>query len=759
MLAMESNTDTSGVLAELRALSQVGREAEALQAAAEEQRSLEAHMRSMQSRGYMGHSGMSNDGSSVAAASPTMPPSAYASKERTFPSGEPKRTEGKDHTPCFVYGSTRATVSMEAADLMRTQAIEEYRECRAQGATWLWQRAVHRAGGSRTISLFIVRLWHNHVRTVRGRSKVVGNAISRMSGRSMKKWFEMWRVEAKKERRERMQNTMRSTYEAEINQLKEEVTSLKGEMQEKDFDIDDLKRELTIAQSKMMDDDEIDRLETNTENANTRAQKAELSLLSAYECIATLFDTLMKTSRHQMHGLSQPAYRSDLRPVVSTRVQNMMTLKKLLPHQIEDYDPFSTERLGHPAPVQVSLYEAPVPEPEPEPEPAPEPSEGDGEAAPEGETPKGDDAKEQGNEETSETKEKPQKSVELPKNEEGVDEYKKMRAAPTNIAELLVLEWANSTSRLAEKGSEVGSNMPAWRPLKDFAKSCEDGTQLTRIIYYLMVSSTDKVLASTSDPPVNVDPGLVVPKLWSRNITEIQEDTFKNDVNIAKDKPKELQELLEEFARKTLGLPTALLRAEDLRRHDATWNFALFSYLMMTSPGMRTNSHSSEVFQTVMKLEEAASRWRKVKQEMDAEEEEEMVDPYYDEVEPDPEEEQAKEANKRRLKAERLIPRGKAKVLDPGAPKKPEDIEREKKEAKSQPSSINQISDIISTANELCAQINQMSASAHYGQRLWDASMRTVLEKSYSELAKRGRMTQTGGSHGFHGAVVVPPRF
>lgn len=180
---------------------------------------------------------------------------------------------------------------------------------------------------------------------------------------------------------------------------------------------------------------------------------------------------------------------------------------------------------------------------------------------------------------------------------------------------------------------------------------------------------------------------------------------------------------------------------------------------MMTSPGMRTNSHSSEVFQTVMKLEEAASRWRKVKQEMDAEEEEEMVDPYYDEVEPDPEEEQAKEANKRRLKAERLIPRGKAKVLDPGAPKKPEDIEREKKEAKSQPSSINQISDIISTANELCAQINQMSASAHYGQRLWDASMRTVLEKSYSELAKRGRMTQTGGSHGFHGAVVVPPRF
>lgn len=76
------------------------------------------------------------------------------------------------------------------------------------------------------------------------------------------------------------------------------------------------------------------------------------------------------------------------------------------------------------------------------------------------------------------------------------------------------------------------------------------------------------MLASTSDPPVNVDPGLVVPKLWSRNITEIQEDTFKNDVNIAKDKPKELQELLEEFARKTLGLPTALLRAEDLRRHD-----------------------------------------------------------------------------------------------------------------------------------------------------------------------------------------------
>ena len=46
-----------------------------------------------------------------------------------------------------------------------------------------------------------------------------------------------------------------------------------------------------------------------------------------------------------------------------------------------------------------------------------------------------------------------------------------------------------------------------------------------------------------------------------------------------------------------LGLPAALLRVDDLRKHDVGWNFALFSYLMLRSPGLRTSEHAKEMLE------------------------------------------------------------------------------------------------------------------------------------------------------------------
>ena len=55
-------------------------------------------------------------------------------------------------------------VSMLTASLMRERALLEYKEARCHGAAWLWTRATRRAGGSRTISMLILRLWFSRLR-------------------------------------------------------------------------------------------------------------------------------------------------------------------------------------------------------------------------------------------------------------------------------------------------------------------------------------------------------------------------------------------------------------------------------------------------------------------------------------------------------------------------------------------------------------------------------------------------------------------
>ena len=56
----------------------------------------------------------------------------------------------------------RAEVSLATASAITEKALLDYREARCRGAAWLWARATKRAGGSRTIVLFILHLWKNH---------------------------------------------------------------------------------------------------------------------------------------------------------------------------------------------------------------------------------------------------------------------------------------------------------------------------------------------------------------------------------------------------------------------------------------------------------------------------------------------------------------------------------------------------------------------------------------------------------------------
>ena len=87
----------------------------------------------------------------------------------------------------------------------------------------------------------MLRLWNNHVKATRGRTKVVSGAIARMTGRNNKKWLDTWRAEAKKNKEQRGVQKMRGEFEGEINSLKEEVTALKGEVSERDYEIEELR--------------------------------------------------------------------------------------------------------------------------------------------------------------------------------------------------------------------------------------------------------------------------------------------------------------------------------------------------------------------------------------------------------------------------------------------------------------------------------------------------------------------------------------
>ena len=82
-----------------------------------------------------------------------------------------------------------------------------------------------------------------------------------------------------------------------------------------------------------------------------------------------------------------------------------------------------------------------------------------------------------------------------------------------------------------------------------------------------------------------------------------------------------------------------------------------------------------------------------------------------------------------------------------------------KKKKAAQPAAIDEVADLIATARKLCGRVNELAASAQHGGRLWDTGMRIVMEKTIAELAKRGRLVASGGSHGFQSTVVVPPRF
>ena len=71
-------------------------------------------------------------------------------------------SQAVEHELSTSLAGLRGEVSLATASAITEKALLEYREARSRGAAWLWARTTKRAGGSRTIVLFILHLWKNH---------------------------------------------------------------------------------------------------------------------------------------------------------------------------------------------------------------------------------------------------------------------------------------------------------------------------------------------------------------------------------------------------------------------------------------------------------------------------------------------------------------------------------------------------------------------------------------------------------------------
>lgn len=118
-----------------------------------------------------------------------------------------------------------AEVSVATASALREKALLEYQESRSRGAAWLWKRAIERAGGSRTILLFVVRLWSNYTRRVKARRVCIAEAIHNRGRRRWRAILRAWSVAAHIQRLERKLCAQKAASEQALTALSQEYCS------------------------------------------------------------------------------------------------------------------------------------------------------------------------------------------------------------------------------------------------------------------------------------------------------------------------------------------------------------------------------------------------------------------------------------------------------------------------------------------------------------------------------------------------------
>ena len=192
----------------------------------------------------------------------------------------------------------RAEVSLATASAITEKALLEYREARSRGAAWLWARTTKRAGGSRTIVLFILHLWKNHTVEMTAHRKHVEVIIKRYTLRRRRFLVREWRRVARKERVERRRELEAAAHATALEEASARIEEAEARQVELQRHVAELERQLKDSREKEQSEEERKKIKMKNAQFRDRAEKAEQGLLALVGCTALDMDhTIESTAR------------------------------------------------------------------------------------------------------------------------------------------------------------------------------------------------------------------------------------------------------------------------------------------------------------------------------------------------------------------------------------------------------------------------------------------------------------------------------
>ena len=634
-----------------------------------------------------------------------------------YPSGE--RVEALALRPPvdLVDSSMRAEVSLATASAMREKALLDYREARCKGAAWLWLRATKRAGGSRTIALMTLHLWHNYVEASSRRRRQVEDIVLRYDLRRKRFMIRSWQRAAREQRRARQLEMEKVVRESELHEATEATKVAEARAEELQERVASLERALAAARAREVSDEERERIAVERAEDRARGDRAEAALLVMVGAMAVVVPAALDNAQRGLFRLCTPAEVSaDDGARRGSVLQQQADAKRLAAlsaggHDVAeeqgmvrwsgaprypDLRGILTDDIVHKLGLERLL-----------------------------DLPKtaADDLKDA--EEEAAAKERAEAGF--------VDDEAPPPPRPDDLPEDILLAWCNFQSQNAGYGGGPAAaleSMPAYQEMTNWKTAFVDGRQLARILF----AELEALLPSRSVKGAERDPGTnfkgrksllgykgTGPKMWVRTVDTNLLQSFASDVRSRLDRPNDLAKLLEKVAKEHLGLPPGLLHADDLRRRDVDWHFALLSYLFVKG-GSRLMDNDEDLAPdgeigkyryAKAEMAKIRERWAELRTEIDVP----PPDPDHpDDLVPLP----PKDA------IAKLIPA-------PAALQTPDDDE-------SLDAGVGQLVNLtVDTANML-STVGDLEADEWRNSILWDHCRNAVDAKAFSELARRGRI-------------------
>ena len=210
----------------------------------------------------------------------------------------------------------RAEVSLATASAITEKALLDYREARCRGAAWLWARATKRAGGSRTIVLFILHLWKNHTIKATAERKHIEQIIQRYTLRRRRFLVREWRRVARIQRAERRAELEEETRQR-VTRGERGPARRRGWCAELVAKVTELEKQLKASKERELTDEERAKIKTKNAQFRARAEKAENGLLALVGVQALDMDALLGSGERAL--FKSRSYPSDGEPAGAPR--------------------------------------------------------------------------------------------------------------------------------------------------------------------------------------------------------------------------------------------------------------------------------------------------------------------------------------------------------------------------------------------------------------------------------------------------------